>query len=960
VVDVVIPIRADDRTARAFAKVESRLSGIEKKVHGAGSAMRSATGDASGLGNRLKTIATGFAGFAAARGITQTLFGFEESMAKIRAATRASSVAMQQMTARARELGATTRFSATQAADGMLFLAKAGFETNEVIASIGATLNLATAQSMDLAQASDIVASTLRQFHLEAGEANRVADTFVASANAAKVTVSELAQAMTLGGIVAKQMGVSLEDTTAALGVLADSGLKATRGGTALRAVLLGLVAPNKKLDKVLDQVGLKFADVDIEARGLLPVMKTLGEASLSTEQAVNIFGDRFAAAGRILAQGVPKFNEIIAKQKELQSAAADSAAIMANTLVGATFSLTSAISEAILKLGDSGLGGALRSLIDKGTEAVRIMAGTSGSMDRASVAGKFLATTIKAAGSAIGVLVTGGLLNWLGRTAIALKAFALANPVTAFIALGAAVFSVVSSLVGMSAEAQAAEKKLRDLDSQIRSIEGNIDSLGRIDERIARAREVGNLNDELAGVLAKLRSMKEASVDLRQILTKDLADAFDPALLKQLEGVIEKLKLDVQLPDFRPLQFSEKSAKELADQLARVQINIEKLKTAPIKELEQGIGALSKLHGGLSGERLRESLLKGLESRMQQLTALSQQMGTDAVAPVKDVIKAVEQGIKDLEARAVSLREKMKAAAGTTSPISSTGGGASDRSVDQLLAIQKALREITPSSVRNLDKVHQTLERFGALGNVSGETTKLALKLKEAQDKLAPASKKATDAQKTLTAAQTAAKSEMKRLGEVTKETEAAVKAAEGELRKAKSEVDALTKVITDGSLKTGLYTGVVDALVKKMQELKRAIREAAAAQRDLNSSQGSGGGGGGGSNDNNRFEEERRRFRRQADDLRAGLGGSNLGSGPNELGGTTTGGRIPAVIAPPLLTSGSGNLSGPSSRGSIVIENLQVIASDEQGGSIAADAFMRELAIRARDAGFAMEGSP
>ena len=141
----------------------------------------------------------------------------------------------------AKQLGATTAFTAEEASGGMANLARAGFSTNEILAATPAVLNLASATGMELAEASNIAAVAVRGFGLEATETAHVADVLALAASKTNTTVTEMGDAMSYVAPVANQLGFTIEETSAMLGKLADAGIKGSKGGTALRTIMLKL-----------------------------------------------------------------------------------------------------------------------------------------------------------------------------------------------------------------------------------------------------------------------------------------------------------------------------------------------------------------------------------------------------------------------------------------------------------------------------------------------------------------------------------------------------------------------------------------------------------------------------------------------------------------------------------------------------------------------------------------------
>src|SRR5690606_9351086 len=169
---------------------------------------------------------------------TQAFAAFEQEIANLRAVTGATGEELALVADVAREVGITTRFSATEAAQGLVELAKAGLTTEQQIAALPATLNLATIAQLDLSEASSIVVRSLAQFQLGADQATRVSDVLAEAANASTTDVDSMALALSFVGSTANAVGLDIEQTAAQLAVLANNAQDGARGGTALRGII--------------------------------------------------------------------------------------------------------------------------------------------------------------------------------------------------------------------------------------------------------------------------------------------------------------------------------------------------------------------------------------------------------------------------------------------------------------------------------------------------------------------------------------------------------------------------------------------------------------------------------------------------------------------------------------------------------------------------------------------------
>ena len=195
---------------------------------------------------------------------------FEQAMADVQAVTKANSRDMKLMSNAALDLGAKTGVGATKAAGALAELAKGGLSTKQTIGALKGTIAMSQAGSMDLAEAANTVAQALNLFALKGEDASHVADAFATAANKTTADVSFFAQGLAQGGAAAKSAGLSFDETTAALEVLAANGFKSgSDAGTSLKTTLIQLANPSKKAQEVTKQLGLEFFKSNGEMKSL-------------------------------------------------------------------------------------------------------------------------------------------------------------------------------------------------------------------------------------------------------------------------------------------------------------------------------------------------------------------------------------------------------------------------------------------------------------------------------------------------------------------------------------------------------------------------------------------------------------------------------------------------------------------------------------------------------------------
>ena len=339
-----LQIRVDEKGALV---VKRNLEGIGKGAQAAGSGVK-----------LLRTALGGIAaiGFAQVmRSATKTMASFGQEMSTVGAITKANTTQFQEMRDMAKELGTNTRFSATQAAQGMTFLARAGFETNQVLSAIGPTLQLAQAGALDLGRAADIASNVLTGFGIAASDAARVMDVLALAANSANTNVDQLGEAMSYVAPIARLLKVPLEETASAVQALSDAGIQASRAGTNLTMVMRLMTALTPKQAGVLKELGLSTAQVDIANIGLTQSLRNMSDAGISTTQIFKFFGRSAAAAGVLLDGTTGKLDKYTKANEKAEGTAKNIATIMDDNLNGALLAVKSAWEGLILSMGDTG-----------------------------------------------------------------------------------------------------------------------------------------------------------------------------------------------------------------------------------------------------------------------------------------------------------------------------------------------------------------------------------------------------------------------------------------------------------------------------------------------------------------------------------------------------------------------------------------------------------------------------
>lgn len=223
--------------------------------------------------------ALGASGTAALTGVVGTGAGFDSAMARVGAVSGATGEDLLALREQAKELGKSTVWSSSQAAEGQQYLAMAGFSKDQILKSMPGMLDLASAGGIDLGSAADIGSNILTGMGLDASEMGRVGDVLTNTFTKSNTNLSMLGETMKFAAPVAKSLGVSLEEAAAMAGKLGDAGIQGSMAGTTLRAVMLRLSAPSSQGAKALDALGVKTTDAAGNMRKMPDILADLNKA---------------------------------------------------------------------------------------------------------------------------------------------------------------------------------------------------------------------------------------------------------------------------------------------------------------------------------------------------------------------------------------------------------------------------------------------------------------------------------------------------------------------------------------------------------------------------------------------------------------------------------------------------------------------------------------------------------
>lgn len=357
------------------------------------------SGALTGMQSKLTLVAAAVAaafGVSLFKGAVTSAAELEAQLSDVQAVSGATKDEMLLLRAAAEEAGASTKFTATEAAQALGNLARSGLSAKESIAALPATLSLAQAGSIDLAQASDIMTSAMAGFGLKGADAGRVADLLAMGANASKTSVRGLGEALSYAAPTASAMGISLESTLAIIGKFADGGIDASRAGTALNAILSQFGDPASSFRRELAGAGITTTNFET-------ALVQLAGAGDKGKNAIRAVGTEAAPALQsLINQGVPALEALRQKLVESSGSAEAFAKQVADNLTGATDNLSSSWDALKIALGTpvlpvlkdavNELATSLRNSVSDGTVGKFGEAIAKGFQAASEWAGKFLA----------------------------------------------------------------------------------------------------------------------------------------------------------------------------------------------------------------------------------------------------------------------------------------------------------------------------------------------------------------------------------------------------------------------------------------------------------------------------------------------------------------------------------------------------------------------------------------
>ncbi|WP_418968445.1 phage tail tape measure protein [Alloscardovia omnicolens] len=358
-----------DALQREIVETEEALKRLQKeaietnstfqKLDAIGEGLTKAGGKIEGAGKKLMPLSLAVGGLGVAA--VKTAGDFDAAMSQVQAVSGATGEDFLALRNKAREMGATTKFSATDGANALGYMAQAGWSTTQMLEGIDGVMNLAASSGEDLAAVSDIVVGSLTAFGLKASDAAHFADVLAAAAAASNTDVSMMGETFKYCAPVAGALGFSVEEAAEAVGLMSNAGIKSTQAGTALRTIFNSLSKDFTIAGDAIGEVAVKTTNADGSMRSLNDILGDCRQAfsglteSEKVHAAEQLVGKNAMSGFLALMNAAPEdINTMRDALNNATGSAQEMASVMMDNLPGQIEELKSALEELAISIGDA------------------------------------------------------------------------------------------------------------------------------------------------------------------------------------------------------------------------------------------------------------------------------------------------------------------------------------------------------------------------------------------------------------------------------------------------------------------------------------------------------------------------------------------------------------------------------------------------------------------------------
>lgn len=475
-----------DALQREIIETEQELQSLEQQAKQSGTALT----QMAQTGEKLKTVGTNISNAGQAllpltgvvmglgTAAVKTGMDFDAAMSKVSSVSGATGEELQALRDKAREMGSKTKFSASEAAEAMNYMAMAGWKTTDMLSGIDGVMNLAAASGEDLATTSDIVTDALTAFGLTAADSGHFADVLAAASSNANTNVSMMGETFKYAAPVAGSLGFSVEDTAEAIGLMANAGIKSTQAGTSLRSVMTALAGEVKICGEYLGEVEIQTTNADGSMRELSDILADCRTAFSGLSESEQASAAQALVGKNAMSGFLALMNAAPADIEKLSGAISDCdgtslkmAETMQDNLAGQLTILQSALQELAISFSDI-LMPTVRDIVSK----IQSLVDKFNSLDEKTktIIAK-VAVLVAALGPAL--IVTGKLTSGIGTVLSILPKLAAAMGGLPVLAVTAAIAGLVGAFLAFEKSGKSVSDFFDGIQTKISSFLSSVNS---------------------------------------------------------------------------------------------------------------------------------------------------------------------------------------------------------------------------------------------------------------------------------------------------------------------------------------------------------------------------------------------------------------------------------------------------------------------------------------------------
>lgn len=741
--------REIDRTEKEYKQLNVQMNQYNKTINSVFVQNNNVIGSFRNLGAALGVTA-GLYGLAeAGRFVVSTFADFESTMSKVQAITGATGENFDRLQQTARELGETTQFSATESAEAMVFLGQAGFNTAQILEALPATLDLAASGSIGLAEAADISSNILSGFRLSASEAERVIDVMAKTVTTSNTNIEQLGQAMKFISPVAATLGITVEETSAAIGALGNAGLQGQVATTALATSLGRLADPPRKAAAAMKRLNIELfengefkglastvEELEVAFEGLTDQQKVAATQQIfgaeATKQISSLLGFQYTTmkdGEEVVLEGSKALKIYTEELEGASGAAKEMSEIMIDNLEGDTLKARSAVQELAISLGES-LRPILRGVVQGFTELIKWINENSSTLVRlgkiigtatglyVAYRGIILATALASSGlRAASLALSAAQAVVVGNTGKATAAFRLFNSTLKTTPVGILVTALATLggiLLTSSANAQDLNQELGETAKVSKAVS---DFTGEINDKMTtEAAKIKTVFDRLKETNPKSRERKELIDKINGTYGTTLKNLSDEQqFIKQLDleynKLLDTLKrriiLQTQEEKISELIKEQLEVERLVNQYKEAAKTQEAYRTEIVKTTKAGVGLTQEQLDQLDSaadltDNYQEQILKQKQlSGLEKVRAKDNEKNLARLKQIESTIKGIlNESNKQLEA--LDAVEGGATNVAQTTQTTSSGGGSSSsgnfrkRRIDLIKQLNEEILQLT------------------------------------------------------------------------------------------------------------------------------------------------------------------------------------------------------------------------------------------------------------------------